>query len=202
MPFWLQVLSICPAPILGFAGVAIGAHLKDRSDRKAALSKERQEVYASYLKALAEYNHDFGTSGATAFRTGNARKVQAFMKDAAETRVKLLSLLVHIELIGSPDVVRAANDYLRHLMEDSFTQMAALRGGWDRELWNKRLLSGRVLMSNFRDAAIKNLQIPKKDRSRQLSAPEDLPDLEKRLAEFAATVDKVQPQETDESTSK
>ena len=50
VPFWLQILSIALAPLLGFAGVAIGVAFSERNRRDAYVKEERRKVYVDYLE--------------------------------------------------------------------------------------------------------------------------------------------------------
>lgn len=54
VPFWLQILSIAAAPIVGFIGVAIGAAIAERNRRAAYLIDEKKKAYLDFMDMLAK----------------------------------------------------------------------------------------------------------------------------------------------------
>lgn len=56
VPFWLQLGAVLLAPILGLAGVGIGAYAKEKSDRRISIRAERREVYVRFVQAATAFS--------------------------------------------------------------------------------------------------------------------------------------------------
>lgn len=107
IPFWVQMLSISLAPIFGFAGVAIGAFISDRNQRRAYIRRTRQKVYQEYLEVLNQllaYRHDMS-------RVAETQDLDAIREAASSSRWDsqgLRECLLKILLVGSPAAAQVA----------------------------------------------------------------------------------------------
>jgi hypothetical protein len=157
VPFWLQILSIALAPLLGFAGVAIGVAFSERNRRDAYVKEERRKVYVDYLEA---------TSQLTAFVTferpkkGNPEgieKNEAFADKAAVFMEQLQRTYMSLSVIGSPEACEAAVQAFTYLELATRLALATMRGKSLDEGWSKLGQLGTQFQDDFIDAARKDL---------------------------------------------
>ncbi|MFC6090561.1 hypothetical protein [Saccharothrix lopnurensis] len=183
VPFWLQVVAIALAPFMGFLGVAVGAFLKDRSDRVVALHKERRELYSEYLNALAKFNHHYGNVGALAFRQDETVKYREYINVQHEMHALMIGLITRIDLVASQAVVDAAHKFYHYIVVITGVQVKAIDEGWVREEWNRGVALGARIAREFRNAAIRDVGIPRRDRGRR-AMPDSSPEWEESMVKF------------------
>ncbi|MET8039872.1 hypothetical protein ABZU25_03275 [Micromonospora sp. NPDC005215] len=166
VPFWIQVTAIALAPILGFAGVAIGAILKDRSDALNALRDRRHKAYTAYLKHVSDASSAFATESATKLRSGDAAKIREVFVDLQKATNALPALYAEIDLLGSYQTQAAVADGFRLVEMQTDVVIQALSGEVDATVISKVHEAGIRALMNFRNAAAKDLGVSRKDRKR------------------------------------
>ncbi|WP_435120873.1 hypothetical protein [Amycolatopsis thermoflava] len=166
IPFWLQITTITLAPILGFAGVAVGVLLKDRSDHKASLRAERRAAYTGFLRALNALHRCFVVKGGAAFKSGLEKSISAYEEEMYRLRLELDGARYDVALVGSSEVVAAAERVSAVAVDIDIAETVARRSGYRQEAWNKALLRCLHVASTFQVAAVKDLRLRPKDRMR------------------------------------
>jgi hypothetical protein len=101
VPFWLQVMAVTAAPILGFAGVAVGAMLKERSDMRIAERQELREVYRNFVRTMTEVEMLVSIDGASAYESADEEAVARYVATLKAHLASLNTLCIEILLIGS-----------------------------------------------------------------------------------------------------
>lgn len=178
IPFWLQVLAIGLAPLLGFLGVAIGASLQARYNRALALRAHRQEVYCRFLEAATQLFTYFGTDAASAIRSKDQARVVALLPVIKKYASTITSLLLQVELIGSRDTIAAAQRIQLFIAKVGTTISEGFATGYTLKMWNEVLGGGVKIIRAFRSAASSDLGVPR--RQQQRSHPNNsLDDLER-----------------------
>jgi hypothetical protein len=156
LPFWLQILAIAAAPVIGFIGVGIGVIMAERNRRIAYLIEEKKKVYLDFMDMLAKIS------------TFWSNRFPAVMRDHATTKdvlgfsVPMVESLqrtyIQIRLLGSQRVVDAAGDCFEYTALASITGMQMLATRFDRKEWNNTVvIRGIAAMKNFSDAARSDL---------------------------------------------
>lgn len=158
IPFWLQILSIAAAPVIGFVGVAIGAVIAERNRRGAYLADEKKKVYLEFMSTLAEITTFWSNEFTVVMRKqSGANRMQGRSKAMVES---LYRTYMQIRLLGSQDVVDAAGKSIQYTMLASITSLPMLAEGFDAREWSKVTDAGLKVMKDFSDAARKDLGLP------------------------------------------
>ncbi|MFE0020532.1 hypothetical protein [Amycolatopsis sp. NPDC059021] len=166
LPFWLQIVAISLAPALGFVGVAIGALLKDRSDRRQALMAERRSTYSDYAGNLEAYLRFMGMKGPGYLRKGGDRMV-LFRDTSEELEGKLIASANKVMFFGSTEPASIAAETWLLIAQLALARIEVMKNGFNREAWNEAVGDGIKLSLKFSDAALGDLGIPKKERARR-----------------------------------
>lgn len=192
VPFWLQVLTVSLAPIIGLTGVAVGAWLTDRSHRTAALRQDRRATYLRFARALNDFDGLISTTGASVLRTIATVNVAIDQAEAMpdpkaediagirdlldsasdypttlfEKLLEITNLRIEIDMIASKGAATAANDALTILTRILLATNRAMEDGYDRRAWWKLGKELREAGRKFRNAAFADLDIPHSDRER------------------------------------
>ena len=191
LPFWVQVLAIALAPGLAFIGVAFGAYWQSRAVRSGALREQRRVVYESFLEVSERVHTTFAVQIGYALQHGKHADVTKYVRDLNRVHYPdLLSHVMKVDLIGTGATARAATDVLEFLATAQATVARVLREGYDPETWEKVCSQGIRASRTFRDAAAKDLGVPRSER-RRTPRPGHRDDLtalvERELAELADT---------------
>jgi hypothetical protein len=179
IPFWLQIVSIAVAPILGFLGVAIGVFLTERNRRAAYILEEKKHAYLEFINMLSNVNSFWSNKFPSAARTatsGGTDDILGFSKAHVE---ELHRTFLQIRLFGSGPVVESAMEAFHYLALASVTGIQMLDKGFSSAKWNQTVVkAGIVVMSDFSAAARKDLGLrklgPKTAESASSSASADL----------------------------
>jgi hypothetical protein len=190
VPFWVQVLSIGLAPLIGFVGVTVGATLKDKSDRRIALRKERRELYAKFLNTLYKLNMTFGTTCMTALRSNKEETVNSAIAELKDISIELGSIAAEIDLIGSSDTAKTVYEYAVIYGRMNVQILMDLgSGNIKRSDWGRILTASYSFAFKFRDSALADLDIPKSQRQRldiKPSTDEDEDELAEKIQSMIA----------------
>lgn len=158
------------APTLGFLGVAVGAVLKDRSDRKAALHADRMQLYGQFLRTFSEYSATLTSRTPSRVRSGRPSDLRAATDLQHSTLAELLALSTQIDLIGSRPAANAAIAALRLVARSSLTLIESIRGELNPDEAFIDLQGEMMeIMATFRDAAAADLGLSQRDRGRRSS---------------------------------
>jgi hypothetical protein len=162
IPFWLQIVSIAVAPILGFLGVAIGVLLTERNRRAAYILEEKKRAYLEFINMLSNVNSFWSNefpAAARAAASGRMSDILGFSKAHVE---ELHRTFLQIRLFGSEPVVEAAMQAFHYLALASITGIQMLDKGFSSAKWNQAVVkAGIVAMSDFSAAARKDLGLRK-----------------------------------------
>jgi hypothetical protein len=164
LPFWLQVLSISLAPILGFTGVAIGALLTERHQRIAYIGDERRKVYLEYLELLARITAFYSTEFKTALEAGDMRRMAELNPIRRTFLEDVQRIYLQIRLIGSPGVVNTAREVFVYFGLANGISAKAISGDATSEDWGRLIKFGLALQTDFTDAARSDLRLRRKER--------------------------------------
>jgi hypothetical protein len=158
VPFWLQVLSIAAAPVIGFIGVAIGATIAERNRRSAYLVDEKKKVYLEFMEMLAKITTFWSNEFTVALRKEPGwQELQGRSKPMIES---LYRTYLQIRLVGSSSVVDAAGKSVQFTFLASMTGLKMLATDFDMREWSKVTSYGMEAMVDFSDAARKDLGLP------------------------------------------
>ena len=135
IPFWLQILSIALAPLLGFAGVAIGIGLNGRNSRSAYVKEQRRKVYVDYLEVMSRITAFVSFEHPVKSGLEGVEESEAFADKAAVLVEQLERAYMCLSVIGSPEACEAAVEAFTYLDLASGLAKAMLRGkpvgaGW------------------------------------------------------------------------
>lgn len=169
VPFWVQVVSIAVAPILGFVGVAVGVLLKDRSDHKASLRAERRTAYISFLRALSALHQCFVVKGKLAFNGSDEGSLESYMEEMYELKLALIGAQHEVTLVGSVAAAKAAEKVSTVQIDMDIAESTARKSGYDQKAWNVALLRSLHVQSTFQLAAIKDLRLGSKNSVREMA---------------------------------
>src|SRR5215467_2349587 len=164
IPFWLLVTSISLAPILGFVGVAIGAILTGRSQRRAWVSDGKHKAYQEFLAFLAQITAFYGTEFRTAVRTKNEERLSELSGARRSMLEDLHRTHLQIRLIGSPSALAAADEIHIYLGLATALSAKALKGNFENSEWDRLIKLGLDIQSEFTDAARRDLVLPRRGR--------------------------------------
>lgn len=188
VPFWLQILTIAMAPILGFAGVAVGVSLSARTSRIAYLRDRRREAYSSFLAELGTLVSMFGQTAPSAFRTKDGQRIHE-QNVAFTAAVQRMETARHqVALIGSRDVEEASSDAFVFLAMASTTMAKSIEGTFDRGAWNDTVSFGMQVLLRFTQSAQKDLGLPKGDMAEARSFAKYEADRETAIATVNETL--------------
>jgi hypothetical protein len=164
VPFWLQVISISLAPILGFIGVGIGAFFTGRNQRRGWLSDEKHQAYQDFLSFLAKITAFYGAEFRTAVRLRN----EARLSELASARRSMLEDLhrthLQIRLVGSRKALAAADEIHIYTGMAGGLTARALQGNFEKDDWDRLVKFGLDIQSEFTAAARKDLGLPLRSR--------------------------------------
>jgi hypothetical protein len=188
IPFWLQVVSIVLAPMLGFGGVAIGALLKDRSDRKQFLISERRAAYSEFSTAAEYYIRLIGMRGPRALSQPLSDAAGVLHRDIEVQSNELLSAFQRVEFIGSPSARTASRDLWEFFIRAQMAVVEMMQEHFDREKLYKFTREGLRLNRAFVSSTMKDLGIPKRERKEiRAQLPEEV---KLKMSEALADVDR------------
>jgi hypothetical protein len=156
VPFWLQVATVALAPILGFMGVAVGVLMKERSDRRMGLRQDRLEVYRGFLRALAELEKLVAVDGSAAYGSRDEEEKLQYLKALNASYASINALYTEIDLVGSPKAAVIARAVFNL---DTETEGGNFDG-------YKVADSCRKIISRFRNVAMRDLGVPRRQRKR------------------------------------
>src|SRR5580704_7619358 len=162
IPFWLQVVSISLAPLLGFSGVAIGVFLNERIRSRAYVNDERRKVYLEFLEMLAQITSFYGTTFATAVRSRKDHYVEQVLGKPAGSLERLQQTYSSIRLIGSQAAVAAAGEAFVYLGLANTRGAAMIKEGYKRDEWELVIQYGLEVQTSFIEAARRDLGLPRK----------------------------------------
>jgi hypothetical protein len=160
IPFWLQIASIAAAPVLGFAGIAIGIMLSERNRRTAYFIEEKKKAYLDFINTLTVI-HSFWTDEMTTILQKpddqTADKIGIYSKSHIE---RLERTYAQILLFGSESVVEVGGRCFTYLVKTSMTAMIMAAKGLDRKRWPR--VTGEIIgvMNDFSRVARKDLGLP------------------------------------------
>jgi hypothetical protein len=157
-------MAVALAPILGFAGIAVGAWQKDRSDRKNAIRTDRRKLYSQFLALSGRYSLTLGTKAATAYRTERAEKIHDVNAEMRELETEATQLIQQIDLLGSKRAADAAYRFLELQRDFAITCLLTLKTGFDRDQWVDLSTKGLRIGIDFRNAALKDLGHSRRER--------------------------------------
>jgi hypothetical protein len=160
VPLWLQITTIALAPIIGFAGVAIGAHLKTRSDRAGYLRDERRKLYVAFIHAFGSFLSMSNTETVRALQTQDPKRLAELPSSARASMIELEKLRQEVMLIGSPPVVKASGDAMIYVPAVLSQTAVSMQGGFDRDTWSEMTRFGMQAQNAFIHAAQVDLGLP------------------------------------------
>jgi hypothetical protein len=106
-----------------------------------------------------------GLEGQTAVRTMKADRLQLLLSDVRKAVRTVQEARDEIDLIGSPEAADAASAGMK-ACGDATVLIVTQMDGFDRHAWYEFFESTEHALARFRDAAIRDLGIPKADRRR------------------------------------
>jgi hypothetical protein len=162
VPFWLQVVSISLAPLLGFSGVAIGAFLNERIRSRAYVNDERRKVYLEFLEMLAQVTSFYGTTFATAVRSRKDHYAEQVLGKPSGSLERLQQTYSSIRLIGSRAAVAAAGEAFVYLGLANTRGAVMIKEGYKRDEWELVIKYGLEVQKSFIEAARRDLGLPRK----------------------------------------
>jgi hypothetical protein len=160
VPFWLQIVSIAAAPVLGFVGIAVGVALNERNRRTAYFIEEKKKAYLDFINALTVI-HTFWTDEMTTILEKpddqTARKVGIYSKSHIE---RLERTYAQILLFGSESVVKVGGRCFAYLLKTTMTAMIMSAKGLDRKRWPRVADEIVSIINDFSRVARKDLGLP------------------------------------------
>ena len=163
IPFWLQVLTVALAPILGFIGVAAGASFTEQNRRDAYVKDERRKVYQDYLEIVSQITIFYSTEYLFAMNHAKERGLKDTADKASLLSERLLSSYLHVRLIGSPTAIDAASHAFAFTASAGTLTAHTLVAGFNRNDWDPVIRIGLDAQARFTKAARKDLGLPRKE---------------------------------------
>jgi hypothetical protein len=180
VPFWLQILAIVVAPILGFAGLAIGALLNEGNRRRAYVTDARREAYQAFSDALSEITVYYGAEHRAIMRNPTSTTLSTAYERVCIMTERIQRAYFRMRLIGSSEVVQqAAAAYEYAARASSLTASVLDSGEFDLEAWDPLIMKGFQIQNSFtsaarRDMGIARNQIPLPEPRRAPTAPSEI----------------------------
>ena len=160
IPFWLQIVSIAAAPILGFVGVAVGVALNERNRRRAYFIEEKKKAYLEFINTLAAIHAFWANEMSSTLRNSNSRtadEATIFSKSQVEALNRTFSQIL---LFGSQSAIETGQKCFSYILTTSLTAMVMLTRGLDQRRWDKIAGEAIELMMDFSSIARKDLGLP------------------------------------------
>jgi hypothetical protein len=167
VPFWIQIAAVALAPILGFAGVAAGALMKDRSDRLSNLRKDRLEIYRKLVNAYSAWESYFAVEGRTKCVEGNPEQIHYFMEKMIALVAEIDSLATEVALIASPKVAVLSQEIFGIDIKAIDLAVDAQDKKFNAAHWEMLLRKHVTTTREFQKSAMKDLGVPVRQRERR-----------------------------------
>lgn len=163
VPFWLQVLTVALAPILGFIGVGAGAFIAELNRRNAYVKDERRKIYQDYLEILSQTTNYYSSEYLFAMRHAKEKGMNEAADRVSSYHERLLSAYLHVRLIGSPEAVGAASHAFSFTASAGSLTVKTLASEFNRDDWDHLIRLGLEAQSRFTEAARKDLGLPRRE---------------------------------------
>ncbi|WP_370934119.1 hypothetical protein [Amycolatopsis sp. cg13] len=161
IPFWLQLLSVALAPVMGFIGVTIGAATQSRNARYLAIRDHRREVYTNFIELLDSIDWTFSGPAEIAFEDGNRDEILRICSLIDNYADQVSPMLVQIEFVGSKATVAASREFLKFFSLAHVAIGKGLEGHYSEEMWESVKKKAHSARRAFRISAAKDLGAPK-----------------------------------------
>jgi hypothetical protein len=160
IPFWLQVLSVAVAPVIGFLGVAAGVGLNERNRRTAYFVEEKKRAYLEFINTLANVGNFWSTEVPRRLRSPKNSEVKEMMRVVRSQLETITRTYCEVSLFGSPKVLEIARLSFMYVMEMNMLVIISIAKGFDDKRWHKAAEKGAVILGGFTSAARKDLGLP------------------------------------------
>ncbi|GAA1910647.1 hypothetical protein GCM10009737_10110 [Nocardioides lentus] len=188
VPTWLQILTLTLAPVLGFVGVGVGALLQSRSNKRAKLRDDRRATYLTFAKTVHEFYQWFGLEGTKSADHRAGADFAGHLAHIKTTIGAIESLGYEVDLIASKGAADAGRKCMQEVVVSQAIWMnAVLTKSFDRVVWSKCYFDGSEALRTFRDAAMKDLGVSRRDRRRPEIETPDHAQIEDGLAAYRKT---------------
>ncbi|WP_157519332.1 hypothetical protein [Modestobacter sp. Leaf380] len=142
--------------------------MQTKAARRAALRSERRQAYSAFTRAANEFNFLMGTRATTAARTRNGELLLSLLADLREKMATLENARVDVDLLASKEVSDSSHEMLG-VASTAFALLARSLdpdSDFDREQWQRMTSAGLQAIMKFRNAALEDLGVPRRDRKR------------------------------------
>jgi hypothetical protein len=185
VPLWLQVLTLGLAPVLGFVGVAVGALLQGRSAKRAKLRDDRRITYLNFAKTVREFYQWFGLEGTKSADHRAGADLREHLTEIKRMIREIETRGDEVDLIASKDAAAACRKCtLEVIASQAIWMNAVMTRSFDRAMWSKCNFDGSAALHEFRDAAMKDLGVPRKERQRPKIDTPDHAQVEENLSAY------------------
>lgn len=164
---WVQILTLGLAPVLGFVGVAVDALLQSRSAKRAKLRDDRRATYLAFAKTVHEFYQWFGLEGTKSADHLAEADLAGHLAHIKKTIGAIESQGYEVDMIASKDAADPGRKCMQQVVVSQAIWMnAVMTTSFDRIVWSKCYFDGSEALRAFRDAAMKDLGVSRRDRKR------------------------------------